>query len=651
MTDQGPYRFYKSSDLKGRRSRWIWIAVGVLLAAFIVWLVAPHGDPAASGQAGAAGARAGAAAGGAAGGAGGGRGGGGGGGRGGRSGLPSTVGSARATSGDVPIYLYELGTVTPAQTVTVRTQISGQLFSVGFKEGQLVKKGQLLAQIDPRPYEQALLQAQGSLQRDQAQLEDAQLDLNRYQTLLAQDSIAKQTVDTQRATVHQLEGTVKTDQAAIAAAKLNLVYCRITSPVSGRVGLRQVDPGNYVTPGDTNGLVVVTELDPIDVLFTMPEDNLAQVSQRVHAGATLQATALDRTLATQLAVGQLLSLDNQVDTTTGTLRAKARFSNANDALFPNQFVNIRLLVDTLHNSVIVPTAAVLRGSQGLFVWVVNQPGNTVEMRQIKTGPAVGDNTAVTSGLDVGEIVVTDGSDRLRDSQRVFLQGDCIPAGGGGRGAGGGKHAGSGAAGGAAPAAAQSDAPEKTLFNLWGLIPSKPKPSTNPMAAMRCKPGDHPGGTVGDATTTPAGGSPAVAGAPPPAAVQGAAVQGPGAPRAGAAAAQEGKPSAEGGSQAAAPGGSAGPAGGHMSARMQAMLAPLNLDPAQQAKISAIDEANRPKVMAAFQSGDMAAAHAARQAMDVQIDAVLRPDQKAKMAEIRAQMRARMQGGGGGGGPQ
>jgi len=618
----------------------------VLVAIFVIWLIAPHGDQTATGQpgAGGAGARAGSGSGarGAAAG-----------GRGGRSGMPSTVGSARATSGDVPIYLYGLGTVTPAQTVTVHTQITGQLFSVNFKEGQLVKKGQLLALIDPRPYQQALLQAEGNLARDQALLDDAKLDLKRYETLLSKDSIAEQQVDTQRATVHQDEGTVKTDMAAIAAAKLNLVYCHIVSPVTGRVGLRQVDPGNLVQPSDTNGIVVVTELDPIDVLFTMPEDSIPQVSQRIHSGASLQAVALDRTLANQLAVGQLLSLDNQVDTTTGTLRAKARFSNGDDALFPNQFVNIRLLVDTLHNTVIAPTAAVLRGSQGLFVWVVDQPGNTVEMRQVKAGPAVGDNTAILSGLDAGEIVVTDGSDRLRDGQRVFLQGDCIAAARGG-GAGGARSPGG------AQGSAQPQAPEKTLFNLWGLIPSKPKPSTNPMAAMRCKPGEHPGGTVGDATTTPGAGlgsAPAgMSGAPAPA-LAGAGVQGPGARRGGSAQATQGQPSAGGGAQSAPPAASGGApapaagAGGHMSARMQAMLGPLNLDAAQQAKIAAIAEADQPKVMAAYQSGDMTAARAARQAMDQKIDAVLRPDQKAKMDEIRAQMRARMQNGGGGGGPQ
>ena len=535
----------------------------------------------------------------------------------------------------------------------------------------MVKKGQLLALVDPRPYEQALLQAQGNLIRDQATLEEAKVDLARYQTLLKQDSIASQQVDTQRATVHSDEGVVKTDEAAIAAAKLNIIYCHITSPVDGRVGLRQVDPGNYVTPSDTNGIVVVTELDPIDVIFTMPEDSLPQVSERVHSGATLQATALDRTRANQLGVGQLLSLDNQVDTTTGTVRAKARFANGKDALFPNQFVNIRLLVDTMHNTVIVPTAAVLRGASGLYVWVVNQPGNTVEMRTVKIGPAFGDNTAVTSGLDAGEIVVTDGSDRLRDGQRVFLQGDCIAGRRGGAGGQAGAGQGGGAKGGGQPGAQAGQAEEtpKTLFNLWGLIPSKPKTPTDPMAAMRCKPGERPGGQVGDASTAGGGTSAAAGGAAgssggAAATGGGDATQAPAAGQAGAGKAGSGGRHSHGGGDqggaqtqsgaGAAPGGGdqaggqgGGSGGGHMSARLQAMLGPLNLDAAQQTKVSAIAAANQPKIMAAFQSGDMQAGRAAAQAMNQQIEAVLRPDQKAKFEELRAQRRAQMQGGGGG----
>ena len=296
----------------------------------------------------------------------------------------------------------------------------------------------MLAQVDPRPYQAALLQAQGALARDQAQLDNARIDLKRYTTLLSQDSIAAQQVDTQKALVHQYEGTIKSDEAAVATQKLNLIYCRITSPVSGRVGLRQVDPGNYVTAGDTNGLVVVTEVDPMDVLFTVPEDNLAQVAARLNSGASLETIAFDRTQTTQLAAGKLLTLDNQVDTTTGTVRAKARFDNHASALFPNQFVNVRLLVDSLKGTVIVPTAAILKGAQGLFVYVVGDDA-TVEVRPVKTGPAAGENTAIISGLDPDEVVVTDGSDRLRDGQRVILPGACMGAGGmgGGRRSGGG----------------------------------------------------------------------------------------------------------------------------------------------------------------------------------------------------------------------
>jgi len=662
VTDQGPYRFYKPGEMKGRRTRWIWIGLGVLVAIFIIWLIIPHGS--ATSTSGGAGGPPGA------GGPGGGRGGGR---RGGGGGLPTTVGWARVVSGDAPIYLYSLGTATPAQTVTVRTQISGQLLSVAFKEGQMVLKGQVLAQIDPRPYEQQLLQAQGNLARDQAQLDNARIDLRRYETLLSQDSIARQQVDTQRALVRQYEGTIKTDQAAISAQRLNLIYCRITSPVSGRVGLRQVDPGNYVTAGDTNGIVVVTEVSPIDVLFTVPEDNLSQVSQRIRSGAVLQAAALDRTQKTQLALGKLLTLDNQVDTTTGTVRAKARFDNSDGALFPNQFINIRLLVDSLHNAMIAPTSAILRGSQGLFVWVVDPTTKTVEQRPVKTGPAVGDNTAITSGLDVGEIVVTDGSDRLRDSQRVYLSGDCMTPqqiarmqtmmarGGAGGGTGGGGR-GQGGAQGGAMGAAPAEQP-KTLFNLFGLLSPKAKPQNNMFASMACKPGQVPisatsgpsggafnggGAAEGGAGATPTPGAGGPAGADTGGRHHGMSGQGgdgQGAPAGGAAASagqpnQSGQGSSQGGGQ-----------GGGMSARLQAMFAPLGLDPAQQAKITAITEADRPKIMAAYQSGDMAAGKAAREAMDKQIDAVLRPDQKVKMDALRKEMAARRAAAGGGGGPQ
>lgn len=680
MTDQKPepYRYYKPGEMKARRSRWIWIGLAVVLAAFILWLVAPKGDQTSGAAGGPAGAGA-AGAGGRGGSAmsGGGRSGGGGARRGGP---PATVGSARAVQGDAPVYLFELGTAIPAQTVTVRTQLSGQLLSVAFTEGQMVRKGQVLAQIDPRPYEQQLASAQGQLARDEAQLANARLDLQRYEALLAQDSVARQQVDTQRALVRQLEGTIKADQAAIGTQKLNLTYAHIVSPVTGRVGLRQVDPGNYVSPGDSNGIVVVTEVTPIDVLFTIPEDNLAQVNGRLRAGAALEAVAFDRTQQNQLAVGRLLTLDNQVDTTTGTVRAKARFENGSGTLYPNQFVNLRLLVDTLHNTILVPTAAVLRGSQGLFVWVVDPMSKSVEMRQIKTGPAVGDQTAVTSGLDAGEIVVTDGSDRLREGQRVFLAGDCIPAGFGRPGAAGAPGS---APGGARSGQAANGAPQqakeepKSIFNLWGFLSPKSKPQVDPLAALRCKPGQRPGGMGGAAMGGPAsgaavgasvpggpvvgggrkGGAPGQGGSETGQAASGVNT-GPLAPAVVQGAGQGRGSNGQGGPNAAAqtPGGASGPSAGaqggggaRMSARFQAMFGPLNLDPAQQTKVQAITSAGMPKIMEAYQSGDMAAGKAAREAMDKQIDAVLRPDQRQKMEQIRADMRARRAAGGGGGG--
>ena len=356
----------------GRRKRWIFIVGGVLIAALVLWVVFMVTTPAQN-----AGGR-------------GGRHGGGerGGGHGGAGGPPTAVNAAKAAPGDMPIYLNELGTVTPLATVTVVAQIAGQLQTVAFREGQMVQKGQFLAQIDPRPTEQALLQAQGQLAKDQATLANDNINLKRYQTLLAQDSIARQQVDTQAATVRLDAGQVKADQAAVQAQKINLIYCHITAPVAGRVGLRQVDPGNYITVGSSTGIVVITEINPMDVLFTVPEDNLDEVTARVHAGAVLTATAFDRSQTNQLAVGHLLTLDNQVDTTTGTVRAKARFDNGNGALFPNQFVNIRLTVDTLHNVIIVPTSAVLKGPQGMFAYVVQQD-RTVAVTPVKVGPAAG----------------------------------------------------------------------------------------------------------------------------------------------------------------------------------------------------------------------------------------------------------------------
>lgn len=326
-----------------------------------------------------------------------------------------------ATNGDLPIYIDALGTVTPTATVTVHTLVSGILQSVDFTEGQMVTKGQLLAQVDPRPYQAALMQAQGTLARDTAQLSAAKVDLTRYKTLLAQDSVSSQTVDQQTALVGQLEGTVQSDQAAVNTQKLNLSYAHIVAPINGRVGLRQVDAGNYVTPGDSNGLVAITEQSPIDVAFTLPEDNVQRVTTRFNSKEKLPVSVLDRDQTRELAKGQLFSLDNLIDTTTGTLRAKARFDNSGGALFPSQFVNVRLLVDTLRNVVIVPSSAILRGNDGLFVYVPDAYG-AVHVRNVQTGPSDGEQTAILSGVSPGEKIVTDGTDRLRDGACVVIGG-------------------------------------------------------------------------------------------------------------------------------------------------------------------------------------------------------------------------------------
>jgi membrane fusion protein, multidrug efflux system len=331
------------------------------------------------------------------------------------------VGVAVAEKGDMPITLEELGTVTPLATVTIKTQINGLLTQIAFKEGQLVKKGDFLAQIDPRMYEAQLEQYQGQLVRDQGLLDDAKLDLARYRKLASQDSIALQQVDTQQATVKQDEGNVQVDKAQIETAKIDLIYCHIESPVDGIVGIRQVDEGNYVQTSDTNGIVVITQMQPMSVIFTVPEDNISQVLNRLREGATLEVTALDRTGNTEIAKGTLATTDNQVDTTTGTVKLRAMFPNEKDELFPQQFVNARLLVDTLRDAVIVPTAAIQIGAPGSYVYVVN-PDSTVSVRVIKPGPANGEKTAVLSGLQLGETVVTDGVDRLYDGAKVQLPG-------------------------------------------------------------------------------------------------------------------------------------------------------------------------------------------------------------------------------------
>ncbi|HIE5944563.1 MdtA/MuxA family multidrug efflux RND transporter periplasmic adaptor subunit [Burkholderia cepacia] len=348
--------------------------------------------------------------------------------------IPQPVQVATATQGEMPIVLSALGTVTPLANVTVKTQLSGYLQSVSFQEGQIVRKGDVLAQIDPRPYQVSLENAEGTHARDSALLATARLDLKRYQTLLSQDSIASQTVDTQASLVKQYEGAVKTDQAAIDSAKLNLTYARITAPVSGRVGLRQVDPGNYVTPGDANGIVVITQLQPMSVIFTTSEDNLPQILKQVNAGQKLSVTAYNRNNTVPLETGSLATLDNQIDTSTGTVKLRANFDNKEGMLFPNQFVNTRLLVDVMRNATIVPTSAVLTGSIGQFVYVV-KPDNTVTVRKVTVGPVDGERTSIVSGVSLGERVVTDGSDRLREGAKISIPADKPKGASGARGAG------------------------------------------------------------------------------------------------------------------------------------------------------------------------------------------------------------------------
>jgi len=348
---------------------------------------------------------------------------GGGGGRGGgRRGLngPLPVLVRTAAKSDLNIYLDGLGTVTPLANVTIQSQISGQLIEVDFKEGQTVKKGDLLAVIDPRPYAVSLEQAQGQLQQAKAQLAEAQADLTRYVTLSKQDSISEQQVDDQRALVSQDEGLIKTDQAAVDNANLNLTYCHIVAPVSGRVGLRQVDPGNYVTPNLSSGLVVLAQVQPISVIFTLPEDNIPEVVKRLHSGDSIPVVAFDRTNTHQLAAGTLATIDNEVDQSTGTIKLRALFSNDDGTLFANQFVNVRMLVDVDRGAIVIPTSAIELGQQGSFVYVVGDD-NMVSARNVTLGPAEGERQAVLSGLNGGERVVVDGADQLKDGAEVIVQ--------------------------------------------------------------------------------------------------------------------------------------------------------------------------------------------------------------------------------------
>jgi membrane fusion protein, multidrug efflux system len=378
-----------------------------------------------------------------------------GGGRGGRGGAPATtVGVATAEKADIPVYLDALGTVTATATTTVRPQVSGVLQKINYSEGQLVRAGQVLATIDPRPFQIALMQASGQHQRDEAQLDSARVTLSRYQTLLQQDSIARQDVDTQAALVKQLQGTVMTDQAAENLAKLNLGYTQVKAPIGGRVGLRTVDVGNLVSSSDANGVAVITQLSPIDVQFAVPQDQLPELQARMREGAALPATALDRTRTDTLAQGRFVALDNQVDVQTGTVRAKARFDNNDSKLFPSQFVNLRLTVRTIKNAVVVPVTAVRHGADGDFVYVLNAAQRTVSLRPVTRGQQTVDRIEVRTGLQAGEQVITEGADRLKDGAKVVLPGDRPSMGGpgGGRGGRGGRQ-GQGGQGAPAPGAA------------------------------------------------------------------------------------------------------------------------------------------------------------------------------------------------------
>ncbi len=330
---------------------------------------------------------------------------------------PAPVAVATAQSRDFDVYLDALGTVTPRASVTVRSRVDGQLAQVLFKEGDMVKAGQLLAQVDPRSFEVQLAQANATAAKDRALLANAKTDLERYRTLLAQDSIARQQVDTQESLVRQYEATIAADQAQVDAAQLQLSYTRITAPIPGRLGLRQVDVGNMIHASDANGLVLLMQLTPIDVVFSLPETNLPAVMRRMRSGEAMPVDARSRDQATKLATGRLITVDNAIDTATGTVKLKAEFANEDQSLFPNQFVNVRMRVDTLKDAVVVPTAAVQRGTQGTFVYVVGAD-SVVALRVVQTGPSDGESTVLRNGVKAGDVVVVDGVDRLREGQKV-----------------------------------------------------------------------------------------------------------------------------------------------------------------------------------------------------------------------------------------
>ena len=339
---------------------------------------------------------------------------------------PLPVSVATVSTADVPVVIDALGTVTPLATVNVRPQVTGPLVKIAFIEGQTIEKGGLLAEIDPRPYQAALDQAQGQLDRDRAALASARVDLARYKRLLAQNSVAAQVYSDQQATVRQDEATLVADEAAVESARLNLSYCRIVSPVAGRVGLRQVDVGNLVQANQGTPIVTVTQMKPMSVLFSVPQNDLGQIFRHVKGGGKLVVEAYDRNLQHRIATGGLVSIDNEINTSTGTLQLRALFDNARAELFPNEFVNVKLIVDTLHHQIVVPGAAVQNGPSSNFVYLVN-PNHTVTMRTVTTGPTDGNDIAVLKGLTAGQTVVTDGADQLRNGAKVLLPGERPPS--------------------------------------------------------------------------------------------------------------------------------------------------------------------------------------------------------------------------------
>ncbi|MDD1622379.1 MAG: MdtA/MuxA family multidrug efflux RND transporter periplasmic adaptor subunit [Methylococcaceae bacterium] len=383
--------YHESSRSKGRPAGWQWLAILLVIVASAVYFARQPGDGSRQSKADTTTEN--------------------------TEQRPVPVAIATTTQGDMPIYLNGLGTVTPLRTVTLHSRVDGELIRVAFTESQIVKQGELLAEIDPRAFLVQLQQAQGQLQRDEALLKNAEIDLARYQTLLEQDSIAAQQTVTQEALVKQYRGTVDVDRAAVENAKLQLSYTKITAPLTGRVGLRLVDQGNIVHANDSNGLVVITQIQPITVVFTLAEDTIPAVLQRWHSGEIPPIEAYDRAGNLKLASGKLLALDNQIDPATGTFKLKAQFDNADKALFPNQFVNIKMKLDTLRSATLAPSAAIQHGAIGSFVYVVKDD-ETVTVRPVKLGPTEAETVAVVEGLTPRQNLVIDGADKLREGSRV-----------------------------------------------------------------------------------------------------------------------------------------------------------------------------------------------------------------------------------------